>query len=189
MPLQDSSSTNPSSPSRPISLASTDSMSSTTVRHSHSGKSVANRARRGVEHVGDRHSWGRQRRCRSPIRRFLCELEARLNISRLVKDARFCAFVHYSRSALPIHEFRWSAGTDFVAGLAFLTHTLLASSSVDQRLNLYSLAESELKLVDSVLTSVADCSAMDVVREEESEGWRVAVVGIGLEMFAAARSP
>lgn len=73
-----------------------------------------------------------------------------------------------------------------MAGLAFLTPTLLASSSVDQRLNLYSLGDNKLTLIDSVLTSVADCSAMDVAREEQSGGWRIAVVGIGLEVFTTA---
>ncbi|GAA5981470.1 hypothetical protein JCM11641_004772 [Rhodosporidiobolus odoratus] len=100
------------------------------------------------------------------------ELQARLGPANTVKDAH--------------------AST--IQGLDCLHPTLLASSSVDQRLNLYHLSSStssspdllRLRLVDSTCLDVGDCSAQVVVptraREEgEGEG-RVAVAGIGVEV-------
>lgn len=92
-----------------------------------------------------------------------------------------------------------------VTGLNFLSSTLFASSSVDQRLNVYRIASSaqtseevtppRLEYVDAAFLGVADCSAMDVLsdtaEEEDAEdeavrrerSWEVVVVGIGVEVL------
>ncbi|GAA5968378.1 hypothetical protein JCM3765_002922 [Sporobolomyces pararoseus] len=76
-----------------------------------------------------------------------------------------------------------------IQGLDFLSPTLLTSSSVEQRLNVYSLDLTpnppNMKLVESTCLDVADCSAQDVVRLErrgESEEWKIIVAGIGIEV-------
>lgn len=86
-------------------------------------------------------------------------------------------------------------------GLDFLSPTLLASSSVEQRLNLYSLSRRptatttpspklELELCDSTPLDVADCGAQAVLHhsagelldEGERGRWQVLVAGIGVEV-------
>ncbi|GAA6060735.1 hypothetical protein JCM10212_003779 [Sporobolomyces blumeae] len=105
-----------------------------------------------------------------------------------------------------------------IQGLNFLSPTLLASSSVEQRLNVYTLSRSstpgqessgiardtlDVRIADSTCLDVADCSAMDVVatsgrrqdapggEADEGEGatsWKVAVVGIGVEVVKVESS-
>ena len=82
----------------------------------------------------------------------------------------------------------------FVTGLDFLSPNLLASSSVEQRLNSYSITSSatpislSLSLVKSTCLDVADCSAQDAIRiGEEGEKWKVVVAGIGVEVVEASR--
>ncbi|GAA5915975.1 hypothetical protein JCM8208_002815 [Rhodotorula glutinis] len=96
-----------------------------------------------------------------------------------------------------------------IQGLDFLSPTLLASSSVEQRLNLYSLSrngstfnatttkpELELKLRDSTPLDIADCGAQTVLRrragegsaEDEGERWVVLVAGIGVEVVEVSEA-
>jgi len=78
----------------------------------------------------------------------------------------------------------------FMTGLKFLSPNLLASSSVEQRLNFYSIDPSSasqgdlsLALVESTCLDVADCSAQDAIQiDEEGEKWKVVVAGIGIEV-------
>ncbi|GAA5988270.1 hypothetical protein JCM5350_002837, partial [Sporobolomyces pararoseus] len=78
-----------------------------------------------------------------------------------------------------------------IQGLDFLSPTLLASSSVEQRLNFYSLDSTttppHLQLVTSTCLDVADCSTQDVVQLERGKGeeWKVVVAGIGMEVVNA----
>jgi hypothetical protein len=77
-------------------------------------------------------------------------------------------------------------------GLDFLSPTLLASSSVEQRLNIYSVDSTTspptIALTTSTCLDVADCSAQGVNRiERRGEGakggnWKVLVAGIGIEV-------
>jgi len=76
-----------------------------------------------------------------------------------------------------------------MTGLNFLSPNLLASSSVEQRLNFYSVESSasqcdlSLALVESTCLDVADCSAQDAIQiDEEGEKWKVVVAGIGIEV-------
>ena len=76
-----------------------------------------------------------------------------------------------------------------MTGLDFLSPNLLASSSVEQRLNFYSITTSaspggvSLSLVESTCLDVADCSAQDAIQiDEEGEKWKVVVAGIGIEV-------
>ncbi|GAA6025839.1 hypothetical protein JCM10207_004390 [Rhodosporidiobolus poonsookiae] len=88
-----------------------------------------------------------------------------------------------------------------IQGLDFLSSTTLASSSVDQRLNLYSLSLpspsslssdaaastlATLQIVDSTCLDVADCSAQAVLEGDAEAGGegarRVVVAGIGVEV-------
>ncbi|GAA5988011.1 hypothetical protein JCM5350_004140, partial [Sporobolomyces pararoseus] len=79
-----------------------------------------------------------------------------------------------------------------IQGLDFLSPTLLASSSVEQRLNFYSLDSTttspHLQLIHSTCLDVADCSAQDIVRAERGKGeeWKVLVAGIGMEVVDAS---
>ncbi|GAA5823497.1 hypothetical protein JCM3770_004479 [Rhodotorula araucariae] len=84
-----------------------------------------------------------------------------------------------------------SAHASTVTGLAFLSPALLASSSVEQRMNLYSLRETahalELRLRASTTLDVADCAALAVLPSavgpaSAGEGWNVLVAGIGVEV-------
>ena len=82
----------------------------------------------------------------------------------------------------------------FVTGLNFLSPSLLASSSVGQRLNLYSITSSaspgnlSLALIKSTCLDVADCSAQDAIQiDEEGEKWKVVVAGIGIEVVEVLR--
>ncbi|GAA5935540.1 tRNA (34-2'-O)-methyltransferase regulator RTT10 [Sporobolomyces koalae] len=74
-------------------------------------------------------------------------------------------------------------------GLNFLASGLLASSSVEQRLNIYrvpdELSAGTLEIVSAACLDVADCSAQDAIKIEESEGkrWQVIVSGIGVEVI------
>ncbi|GAA5856836.1 hypothetical protein JCM9279_000846 [Rhodotorula babjevae] len=88
-----------------------------------------------------------------------------------------------------------------IQGLDFLSPTLLASSSVEQRLNVYTLSSYSrsaaatapglaLKLRDSTPLDVADCCAQAVLHppaaqraaEGEEQQWKVLVAGIGVEV-------
>ncbi|GAA5936970.1 hypothetical protein JCM3775_001914 [Rhodotorula graminis] len=90
-----------------------------------------------------------------------------------------------------------------IQGLDFLSPTILASSSAEQRLNLYSLSRKpssstatttgpalELELSDSTPLNVADCGAQAVLRRPAGEGsdeseearWQVLIAGIGVEV-------
>jgi hypothetical protein len=86
----------------------------------------------------------------------------------------------------------YRTGLDFLPSSSSSSCAFLASSAVDQRLNLYSLTAPppsslstpppfQLKLVDSTPLEVADCGTQEVVA---SEGGRVRVVvgGIGVEV-------
>ncbi|GAA5960092.1 hypothetical protein JCM3765_002466, partial [Sporobolomyces pararoseus] len=82
-----------------------------------------------------------------------------------------------------------------IQGLDFLSLTILASSSVEQRLNFYSLDSTSsplsLKLVESTSLDVADCSAQDVIAVEKGDGgeeWKVVVAGIGMEVVDVSDS-
>lgn len=76
------------------------------------------------------------------------------------------------------------------AGLDFLSPSLLASFSVEQRLNCYTLSSAAslsaptltLKLHDSTCLDVADCSAQAVVAGAEGVH-RLVVAGIGAEVI------
>jgi len=81
-----------------------------------------------------------------------------------------------------------------LTGLNFLSPNLLASSSVEQRLNLYSLSSSvpynlSVNLVQSTSLDVADCSAQDAIQiDEKGERWKVVVAGIGVEVVEVSRA-
>ncbi|GAA5830671.1 hypothetical protein JCM5353_007581 [Sporobolomyces roseus] len=79
-----------------------------------------------------------------------------------------------------------------IQGLNFLSPNLLASSSVEQRLNLYSLnsrSKLSLNLIQSTCLDVADCSAQDAIQiDEEGERWKVVVAGIGVEVVEVLRA-
>lgn len=87
----------------------------------------------------------------------------------------------------------------FNAGLHFLSSTLLCSTAVDQRLNVYRLdldqgGAPKLAFAAATCLGVADCSAMDVIADaaeratlEDSNGegyrsWTIVSVGIGAEV-------
>ncbi|GAA5935945.1 hypothetical protein JCM1841_006598 [Sporobolomyces salmonicolor] len=87
-----------------------------------------------------------------------------------------------------------SAHGSTIQGLDFLSPSVLASSSVEQRLNVYALTGSpdspRLELIESTCLDVADCSAQGILQLDDSasgaEGrrsWKVAVAGIGIQML------
>ncbi|KAK4054067.1 WD repeat-containing protein 6 [Microbotryomycetes sp. JL201] len=74
-----------------------------------------------------------------------------------------------------------SAHASTIQGLEFISRDVLVSSAVDQRVNVYKMNSNRIDITDSIVTSVCDCSAMDVC----SAGSRhtVAVAGIGEQLF------
>ncbi|GAA6026231.1 hypothetical protein JCM11491_005164, partial [Sporobolomyces phaffii] len=90
-----------------------------------------------------------------------------------------------------------NAHASTIQGLDFLSPTLLALSSVEQRVNLYSVdtvsSDPTLELVESACLDVADCSAQDAIRFEDDgpggrERWKLIIAGIGLEVVSVAGS-
>ncbi|GAA5871495.1 hypothetical protein JCM16303_000772 [Sporobolomyces ruberrimus] len=75
-----------------------------------------------------------------------------------------------------------------IQGLDFLSPTMFASSSVEQRLNIFTLDPSasaaSVLLVHSLCLDAVDCSAQDANRIEGPGGerWRIVVAGIGIEV-------
>ncbi|GAA5889454.1 hypothetical protein JCM5296_006366 [Sporobolomyces johnsonii] len=88
-----------------------------------------------------------------------------------------------------------SAHGSTIQGLDFLSPSVLASSSVEQRLNVYALSGApdspRLALIESTCLDVADCSAQGTLQLDDSaasegEGRRrrkVAVAGIGIQVL------
>ncbi|GAA5955996.1 hypothetical protein JCM21900_002641 [Sporobolomyces salmonicolor] len=87
-----------------------------------------------------------------------------------------------------------SAHGSTIQGLDFLSPSVLASSSVEQRLNVYALTGSldspRLERIESTCLDVADCSAQGILPLGDSasggEGrrsWKVAVAGIGIQVL------
>ncbi|BGP17309.1 WD repeat-containing protein 6 [Rhodosporidiobolus nylandii] len=77
-----------------------------------------------------------------------------------------------------------------IQGLDFLAPSFLVSSSVEQRLNAYSLclrsgaslpAPPTIQIIDSTCLDVADCSAQELL-EEKGGRRRVVVAGIGMQV-------
>ncbi|SCV69818.1 BQ2448_1212 [Microbotryum intermedium] len=75
-----------------------------------------------------------------------------------------------------------------IQGICFLSPTLLASSAVDQRLNIWEVSSDELRFQRGLCLGISDCSAMEARRTggpsvaTREEAWEIILAGIGLEV-------
>ncbi|KAM0789659.1 hypothetical protein ACM66B_000461 [Microbotryomycetes sp. NB124-2] len=76
-----------------------------------------------------------------------------------------------------------SAHASTIQGLKFVARDFIVSSAVDQRVNVYRINDDDMRIVDSAVSSVCDCSAMDVCGSSRDRVFAVAVAGIGEQVF------
>ncbi|SCZ89629.1 BZ3500_MvSof-1268-A1-R1_Chr9g10501 [Microbotryum saponariae] len=76
-----------------------------------------------------------------------------------------------------------------IQGICFLSPTLLASSAVDQRLNIWEISTDKLRFQSGLCLGISDCSTMDVRRVKgpsaittREEAWEIVLAGIGIEV-------
>jgi len=70
-----------------------------------------------------------------------------------------------------------------VQGVRFLDSKTLLTTSWDQRIHLWHVSENELVRIQSLLSQVADCSALDIIRDGENKCALAVVAGIGAEIL------